>query len=140
MPRLSLVIGNRPPYAIATATFRFRALASHAGRASLGGDREMALACFAVARLASGMLPPFTLAPADTDVRIAGMRQWLSSLTLQPSGRSALSNVIDAVSGGDHAKAATAVKALVPAAAGQIDAPSATELTALATELADRNQ
>lgn len=96
----------------------------------------MALACFAVARLAAGMLPPFTLAPSDTEVRIASIKQWLASLTLQAPGRSAAANVIEAVSGGDHATVGAAVKGLVATAAGQIDGPSSGELNELANELA----
>ena len=39
---------NAPPYALAQNPFPLPALAAHAGKAALGGDREVAIACFVI--------------------------------------------------------------------------------------------
>ena len=116
--------------------FRFRALASNAGRASLGGDREIGLACFAIARLGAGMLPPVTLAAADAATRAASVRHWLSSITLSGPARSAAIAVIDAMAGGRRRASADALRDLAGTVAGHLDAASANEITELADELA----
>ena len=47
-----------PPYALTAPVFRFRHLAALAGRAPIGGAREVALACFVAARLVSDCCDP----------------------------------------------------------------------------------
>ena len=125
-----------PPYALATPVFRFKALASHAGRASLGGDREVALACFAAARLALGMLPPFMLAPGDAAARITNTRQWLSSLNLPPAARSSCSAVADAVATNNKRMTVHAVSTLIESCIRHLDQASVAELHELMAELA----
>jgi len=124
-----------PPYALEAPVFRFKALASHAGRASLGGDREIALACFAVARLALGLLPPFMLAPGDAATRIANTKQWLSSLSVPPSARSACSAVADAVATNNRRTVVHAVSGLIEACVRHLDQASVAELHELMAEL-----
>ncbi|MDO8501241.1 MAG: hypothetical protein Q7S20_05325 [Gemmatimonadaceae bacterium] len=131
------MIGLRPPFAIATPTFRFRALASHAGRAALGGDREVALACFAAARLGAGMLPPFMLAPGDAAARAMSTRNWLASLALPGPARAALNATIDAMASGNRKASGHALTGLLTVVAPQLDQLSATELRELADELSD---
>jgi hypothetical protein len=130
------VIGQPPPFALATPTFPFRALASHAGRAALGGDREVLLACFAIARLAAGMLPPYMLAPGDAATRIASTRQWLASLALSAAARTAAAGAVEAISRGNRKTVAHAISRLCEAASGQLDQPSIMELRGLIDELA----
>ena len=129
------MIGQPPPFALGTPVFRFKALASHAGRASLGGDREVALACFGVARLAAGLLPPYLLAPGDLTSRIAATRQWLSSLTLSNPARAAAVSVIDAVAGGNRRSVVAALSGLIEAAVRQLDQASVAELHELMGEM-----
>ena len=129
------MIGQLPPFALSTPTFRFRALASHAGRAALGGDREVALACFAVARLGAGLLPPVMLTPGDAATRATATRNWLASLTLAATARSAAVAAINAIAGGNKRSAAESVRSLAKAAAPQIDTASANEMNELADEL-----
>ena len=129
------MIGQLPPYAVATPVFRFRALAMHAGRAALGGDREIALTCFAVARLAAGMLPPFMLTPGDAQARAAATKQWLSSLTLQGGARAAASSVIDGVIAGNRKSAGAALRHLAEVAKAKLDASSLNELNEAVAEL-----
>jgi hypothetical protein len=127
-----------PPYALAAPVFRFKALASHAGRASLGGDREIALACFGVARLASGTLPPFVLTAGDVTTRIANTRQWLSSLALPVPTRSACAGVLDAVAKADRRLLVPAVSTLIESCARHLDQGSIAELHELMAELDSR--
>ncbi|MGK2963228.1 MAG: hypothetical protein ACSLFK_13980 [Gemmatimonadaceae bacterium] len=129
------MIGQLPPYALATPAFRFRALASHAGRAVLGGDREIALACLAVARLAAGLLPPVMLAPGDAATRANATRHWLASLTMAASSRAAAAATIDAVSRGNRRGAAESLRVLRDVAGPQLDSPSVAEIDDLANEL-----
>jgi hypothetical protein len=129
------LIGQLPPFALATPTFRFKALASHAGRASLGGDREIALACFAIARLGAGLLPPVMLAAGDAATRASSVRHWLASVTLAPAARSAASAAIDAIAGGRHRSSGDAIRALGRVAAPSLDAQSVAEIEELAAEL-----
>ena len=129
------LIGQLPPFAIQTPQFRFRALASHAGRAALGGDREVALACFAVARLGAGLLPPVMLAAGDAAARAAATRNWLASLTLASPARSAAAAAIDAIASGNRRAAAESVRDLAAAAGPQLDVASANEIRELAEEL-----
>ncbi len=132
---MTTLIGQPPPFALSQAGFRFKALASHAGRASLGGDREVAFACFAAARLASGLLPPFQLTPADAAMRAASTKQWLASLAVPPAARTALNSAIDSIADGNRRAASRALVALAEVAAPQLDAGSAAEIKELATEL-----
>lgn len=124
-----------PPYALASPAFRFRALASHAGRAALGGDREIALAAFAVGRLAAAMLPPFTLTPADAAARVANTKQWLSSMALPGPQRAACIAVADAVTAGVKRPVVHAISGLVEAAVRNLDQGSIAELHELMAEL-----
>ena len=129
------MIGQPPPFALATPVFRFKALASHGGRAALGGDREVSLACFAAARLAAGLLPPYLLAPADSVARIASTRQWLASLALSHHARVAMVAVIDAVAAGNRRAVVHALSGLIEACVRQLDQASVAELHELMGEL-----
>ncbi len=138
MPRFGTVIGQPPRFALATPRFRFRALASYAGRASIGGEREVALACLVAGRLAASMLEPFDFAPPEAKARSASARQWLSSLTLPPTVRTAVAEVPDAVASGNKARAATALSAAIQRVELNLDEASLTELRTLVTELREQ--
>jgi len=135
MPRFESVIGQQPRFSLATPRFRFRALAACAGRAPIGGDREVAMACLVGARMASSMLPPFSISSTDSKLRSAAAKQWLSSLSLPVTVRTALTRLAETVSSGDRAATGDALSKLTGAAAHQIDEASATELRALVTDL-----
>ena len=126
---------QQPPFALHLPVFRFRGLAAQAGRAALGGDREIVLACFMVARLGAGMLPPVALADGDTATRAASARNWLASLTLPGPLRAAAVAAIDAVGTGDRGTSARAIASLADAAGAQLDPPSVEEMMDLADEL-----
>jgi hypothetical protein len=135
MPRFDSVIGQQPRYALVTPRFRFRALAACAGRASIGGDREIAMACLVGGRLASALLPPYSIATADLKARSTAAKHWLSSLSLPAPVRSALTHLADAVAVGNRNTSAGALSHLVTVAQRSIDEASASELIAVAAAL-----
>ena len=123
-------------YGLATPYFRFRALAAFAGNASLGGDREVALACFVSGRLAAAMLAPYAVAPSNSKARSAAAKQWLSSLSLPAPIRAAAVQLAETVASGDKEATAAGVTTLLEAASRNIDEASANELRAVVAELA----
>ena len=107
----------------------------HAGRAALGGDREIALACYAVARLAAGMQAPFMLAPGDVATRATAAKQWLASLALPANTRTAANAAIDAIAAGNRRAVGSALRHLTDTAASHLDSTSITELHAVINEI-----
>ena len=88
------MIAAVPPFSLDAPIFRCRALAALAGRAPLGGEREMALATLMAARLAEGMLPDVALSPMARQSRGAGARLWFSAMTLPAATRLPLARVV----------------------------------------------
>ena len=130
------MIGQPPPFALATPEFRFRALAAHAGRAALGGDREIALASLVASRLGAALAPPRISTAADLITRAAGARQWLASISVPAQVRAAVGAAIDASGAGDEVATARALGHLFPLVARQLDEASLTEIRDLVIELA----
>lgn len=124
-----------PPYSLAPALFRFRALATNAGRAPLGGAREAGLACYVCARLAAGLLPPFELSDEERVSRAAAARIWLASLALPAAIRAPLVKLIDATRAAPLEQAGAALVTVADAAASYLDGPALAELRALASQL-----
>jgi hypothetical protein len=116
--------------------FRFRALATNAGRAPLGGAREAGLACYVGARLAAGLLPPIELSDEERMSRAAAARVWLASLALPAPIRGPLVKLIDATrAAAPLAQAGAALVTVADAAASYLDGPALAELRALAAQL-----
>ncbi len=123
-----------PPYALGAPTFPFRHLATAAGRAPIGGTREVVLACFVVARLAADRDRDVT--PMEGRVaRAAGARAWLGTLALPPLLRGSLTQCADRSADGEPAAVGAALAALAQAAQSFLDVPSRTELELLAARL-----
>jgi hypothetical protein len=119
-----------PPFAVPPIRFPFRALAAHAGRAPLGGEREVALAVLMVARLSHGALGPSALSAAQRMERATAAKAWLASLAVPARARPALVRALDATACDDEAIAA-ALGDLVSVVAQWLDAPSMAELRAV---------
>jgi hypothetical protein len=128
------VIVSRPPFALDATNFRFPALAALAGRMPLGGQREVALATYLAARLAHDVLPARGLSDEVRSERAAGAKTWLSTLALPAPVRPALAQLLESTSG-PPGRAAEAVRAVMAAASGVLDARARTELDQLATSL-----
>ncbi|HXI99168.1 MAG TPA: hypothetical protein VNG73_09500 [Gemmatimonadaceae bacterium] len=118
-----------------TPVFRFRALTTLSGRASLGGDRETLVACLQLGRLCAGILPPYELPREIIMERTENTKQWLSSLAIPSGIRSTAFGIFGALSGLDRARCAIAFTDLVKAASAQLDEASRAELNTLLLEL-----
>src|SRR3954468_4683043 len=90
---------NLPPYAVPPTEFRFPALAALAGRAQLGGDREVALALYVAARLAQDCYSPSALSDASRAERASSARTWLSTFALPVAVKPVIARVIETTSG-----------------------------------------
>jgi hypothetical protein len=129
------VLGQLPRFALTTPVFRFRALTTLSGRASLGGDRETLVACLQLGRLCAGILPPYELPREVVLERTENTKQWLSSLAIPSGVRSTAFGIFGALSGLDRARCAIAFTDLVKAASAQLDEASRAELNTLLLEL-----
>jgi hypothetical protein len=129
-----------PPHALAAPAFPFRNLAALAARAPIGGAREVALACFVAARLASDQLEGKGLPEAGRAARSAGAKGWLGTLALPAPVRGPLARCMElsaSPEGGGPVLAAE-VAALAEVAGGYLDQPARAELAALGAALAGR--
>jgi hypothetical protein len=124
-----------PPFALAQPVFPFPALAQLAGRAPLGGAREVALAAFVAARLAAGLLPPHALEPDVRAGRATAARPWLATLALPAALRVPFARLVDATGQPDAAAVVTALERVQAGIAEQLDAASRAELDELAQSL-----
>jgi hypothetical protein len=124
------------PYALSTPSFPFRHLAALAGRAPIGGAREVALACFMAARLAAERRPSSPeLSDEARQARGAAARSWLGTLTLPAAVRTPLAKCIESSARGSVTALARDVAAVRSACVSFLDASSRAELDALAEEL-----
>jgi hypothetical protein len=129
------------PYALSTPSFPFRHLAALAGRAPIGGAREVALACYMTARLAAERRPSSPELPEDArQVRAAAARSWLGTLTLPAAVRTPLARCMESSAAGTATVLARDVAAVRAACASYLDATSRAELDALAGELTGDGQ
>jgi hypothetical protein len=81
------------------------------------------------------MLPPLSIAPADSATRAVSARQWLASLMLPVSTRAAAVATIDAVGENDFRAAGKGLRMLIEAGGSHLDPASTAELTELLNEL-----
>jgi hypothetical protein len=125
------VIVSQPPYALASTPFRFPALASLAGRAPLGGDREVALATYLAARLAHDALAERGISQPVRAERAVHAKSWLAAQSLPASIRPPLARLFDA-SGADAKGIAVAIRAVISATASRLDLAARVELNRLA--------
>jgi hypothetical protein len=121
-----------PPYALVAPTFPFPHLAGLAGRAPIGGAREVALACFVAARLAAecgpGLANPEDPARA---ARVVGAKAWLGTLALPNELRGPLIRCVESTVQGAARTVAQEVSALAAVGAGYLDGGSRAELETL---------
>ncbi len=126
-----------PPFAVIPTSFRFAGLAALAGRAPLGGQREVALAVYLVARLAQDTLPDRGLGDATRADRATAAKAWLSGVTLPAPVRSTLAKAVEASSGPPE-PAGEAVREVSAVAGTYLDSSSRMELDQLAGALTGR--
>jgi hypothetical protein len=127
----------RPPYALSPVGFRFRALASLAGHAALGGARELLLATLLGARLVEGAVGPHPIAPALRRARATTARTWLSSLALPAPSRVIVARLFELTAQEDRRPLAEAWEQLVTLVTPALDLSARTELRRLGAALSD---
>jgi hypothetical protein len=130
---------TRPPYALSPVGFRFRALASLAGHAALGGARELLLATLLAARLVEGAVGSYPVAPALRRARAVAARAWLSSLAIPAQTRVTFARLFDLTAQEDRTLLADAWEHLVILVTPALDLAARTELRRLGAALAQSN-
>ena len=132
--RIPLVPGA-PPYSLATPAFRFPAMAALAGRAPIGGDREMAIGCLVGLRLAAGALPPHRLPVVVRAERSAAAKAWVTALALPPAARTAFVKLADAAGDEDPGLLRSALVKFVNLCSPALDGPARLEAERFVAEL-----
>src|SRR5687768_2147410 len=98
----------------------------------MGGEREVALACLLVARLASGTLSPLSLSAEVRSARASAARAWLASLAVPASIRSPCVKLAEASGGGAAgASLAVLVTGVTAVTARMLDSAALLELESL---------
>ena len=128
----------RAPFALEPVSFPFPALAAMAGRAPMGGPRELALACLLVARLVADACRPGTALPAEQRrARAAGARHWLGAATLPVPVRTALVRLAEATAGDQRGPICATFDSVIAVTANQLDVTARLELARLAQAIAE---
>jgi hypothetical protein len=137
----STVSPPRPPYGLEPTTFPFPALASLAGRAPLGGPRELALACLLVARVVRDSCDAadcgHALSAEQRQQRAAGVKQWLGSAAVSGPVRGALVKLAEATAGTDRSAIKAGLGTVMAITANQLDPSARLELDRLAQAVAE---
>jgi hypothetical protein len=126
----------RAPYSLEPCTFAFPALASLAGRAPLGGPRELALACFLASRILRDSVDADDLTAEQLQHRVQGAKHWLGSAAIQAPARSALVRLVEASFTRDRNAILTAFEVVMTVTANQLDQGARLELVRLAQAIA----
>lgn len=117
--------------------FSFPALATLAGRAPLGGPREVALSCFLVGRIVRDcILTNQGFATEQVEHRAAAAKHWLGSVAIQASVRNALSRLVDACAAHDAAAVRSALDGVIGVTANTLDQGARLELARLSQIIA----
>lgn len=124
-----------PPYSLAPVVFRFRALATLAGRLPLGGERELVMTLMMGARLADGCTTRVGLTAELRKARATGARHWIGALALPATTRSAAYSVAESTTGESRDGVVAALERLMAIAAPLLDPPSRAELKQVVSAL-----
>jgi hypothetical protein len=127
----------RAPYSLEPTLFSFPALAMLAGRAPLGGPREVALGCFLVGRIVRDCIlshQGFSL--EQVEHRAAAAKHWLGSVAIQASVRIALGRLIDACAAHDASAVRSALDGVIAVTANTLDQGARLELGRLSQIIA----
>jgi len=124
-----------PPYALEPLSFRFAAIATLAGRAPIGGQREVAIATYVVARLAHDAAPERSIPAPIREARATAAKNWLAAVTLPQTVRPALLKVIDRTTQDSSEATAAAVRGVITVTATFLNPSARAELTDLAERI-----
>ena len=127
----------RAPYALEPNAFPLPALATMAGRAPLGGPRELALAWLVVARLViDAVLNGQPLSSDQRHARAQGAKHWLGSTAIATPVRAALARLAESTSDEDAGAMKAAFDSVMTVTANQLDSGARLELGRLAQAIA----
>ena len=127
----------RAPYALEPNAFPCPALATMVGRAPLGGPRELALACFVVARLVVDAISNSQPLSSDQrQTRVLGAKHWLGSTAIPTPVRAALAKLAEATPYEDRDAIKAAFDSVMTVTANQLDSGARLELGRLAQTIA----
>jgi hypothetical protein len=108
-----------------------------AGRAPFGGPREIALACFLVARTVADADREGAMLSSDLSLaRVQGVKHWLGAASLPAAVRNALSRLADSSAASDRDGLREALDTVMAVTANQLDSGARLELTHLAQAVA----
>jgi hypothetical protein len=125
----------RAPYALEPTAFPFPALASLAGRAPLGGQREIVLACLLVARVVVDAAHVNGGGLLTLDQRRARAREvadWLAATTIPTGIKGALTTLAEGTAAEDRGQLSTALDSVMMVTANHLDPAARLELGQLA--------
>ena len=109
-----------------------------AGRAPLGGPRELALACFLVARVVGEASSGHDLLTPDQRYeRVQGVKHWLGGAALPLPARNALSRLAETAAAEDRKAVKSAFDSVMAVTANQLDSGARFELGRLAQAVAE---
>jgi hypothetical protein len=127
----------RAPYALEPTDFPLPALAAVAGRASLGGPREIALACFLVAHIVIDSSTNDLLSREQREARAQATKHWLGSAAIPTQIRSALARLAESTSTEDRKAMKAALDSVMTVTANHLDSVARLELARLAQAIAE---
>jgi len=109
-----------------------------AGRASLGGPREIALACFLVGRIVSEATSPGApLSQEQKNARTQGAKHWLGAAAIPTPVRAALSRLAECSAAEDRRAIKAALDSVMTVTASHLDSAARLELGRLAQAIAE---
>jgi hypothetical protein len=125
----------RAPYSLEPTAFPFPALASLAGRAPLGGQREIVLACLLVARVvvdAADMNGAGLLTMDQRRARAKEVGDWLAATSIPPVIKGALTGLAEGTASADRGYVTSALDSVMMVTANHLDPAARLELEQLA--------
>jgi hypothetical protein len=127
----------RAPYALEPTVFPLPALAAMAGRAPLGGPREIVLACLMVARMViDATAMDGVLTDEQKRARADEAAHWLGATAIPTPVRTALIQLAEAAAGADRGESRAALDSVMTVTANYLDPGARLELGRLAQAIA----
>jgi hypothetical protein len=123
----------RAPYSLEPTAFPYPALAGLAGRAPLGGQREIVLACLLVARVVGDAATSSErLSPEQRRARAKEVSDWLAATAIPAPVKGALARLAEVTAADDRSLISTALDSVMMVTANHLDPAARLELGRLA--------
>ncbi len=133
------VSAPRAPYALEPIAFPFPALATMAGKAPLGGPRELALACILVGRMVrdAAVSPGSSLSDDQLLARVAAAKHWLGNAAIQAPVRQALTRLCESTGNSNRSGVKAALDGVMTVTASHLDSAARLEFARLAQAIVE---